>query len=131
MGTVNESSAVGEWEQESGERTQMIVARWLGKSWKRTEGFGDGGDNGWGYGLGPSECSGGIGRRDIDFSNGQDDGKSGMLGGSVGGWKEGEPENVPQSTRTRLVGGHVPRRIPRGRRRPRRWRRKRRRWKGR
>ena len=126
---ANESGAVGEWGQESDERIRMIVARWLGKNWKRTEGFGDEGDNGWGYGLGPSECNGGIDRWDIDFGNGQDNGKSGMLGGSVGGWKEGEPESVPQSTRTRLVGGRVPRRKPKGRRKLRCWRRKRRGWK--
>ena len=128
---VNESGAEGEWEQESDERIRMIVARWLGKNRKRTEEFGDEGDNGWGYGLGPSECSEGIDRRGIEFGNGQDDGKSGMLGDSVGGWKKGEPENVPQSTRTRLVGEHIPRRIPRGKRRPRCWRRKRCGWRGR
>ena len=99
---------------------------WWGRSRRKIGGFGDEGDSGWGCGQGPSEYSGGIGRRGIDFGNGQDDGKNGMLGDSMDGWKEGEPENVRQSTRIRLVGGHVPRQIPRETKKPRCWRRKRR-----
>ena len=109
----------------------MIVGSWWEKNWKRTGGCGDEGDSGWGCGPGPSEYSGDIDRRGIGSDSVRDDDKSGMLGDNVGGWKEGELESVRQSTRTRLVGGHVPRRIPKEKRRPKYSRRMRREWRGR
>ena len=102
----------------------MIVGNWWERNWKRIGECGDEGDSGWGYGRGPSGCSGGIGRQDIDFGSGQDDGKSDMLDDNVGGWKEVEPGNVLRSTRTRLVGEHVLHQIPKERKRPRCWRRR-------
>ena len=63
----------------------MIVGNWWERNWKRIGGCDDGGDSGWGCGQGPSGCSGGIGRRDIDSGSGQDDGKSGMLDDNVDG----------------------------------------------
>ena len=101
----------------------MIVGNWWEKNWKKIGGCDDEGDSGWGYGRGPSGYSGGIGIQDIDFGSGQDNGKSGMLDDNVDGWKEGEPENVLRSTRTRLVGGHVPHQILKEKKRPRCWRR--------
>ena len=78
----------------------MIAGNWWERNWKKIGGYSDEGDSGWGYGWGPSGCSGDIGRRGIDFGNGQDDGKSGMLGDSVDGWKGEEPVNVRRSTKT-------------------------------
>ena len=109
----------------------MIVRSWWGRNWKRIEGCGNEEDSGWGCGPGPSEYSGDIDRRGIGFDSVRDGDKSGMLGDNVGGWKEGEPESVRQSTRTRLAGGHVPRWIPKEKRRPKCWRRTRREWRGR
>ena len=121
---ASESGVVGEWEQESGEKIRMIVARWWERSWKRTEGLGNEGDNGWGYGRGPSGCSGDIGRQGIGSDNALGDGRSGMLDDSAGEWTGEGLESCLQSTKTPLVEGHVLCQIPRGRTRPRCWRRK-------
>ena len=80
---VNESGAAGEWGQESDEKIPMIVARWWERNWNRTEGFGDEGDNGWGYGRETSGCSGDIGRRGIGSNNALGDGRSDMLDDSA------------------------------------------------
>ena len=63
----------------------MIIGNWWERNWKKIGGCGDEGDSGWGYGRGPSGYSGDIGRQDIDFSSGQDDGKNGMLDDNVDG----------------------------------------------
>ena len=85
VGKESGSDAEEEWEQRSDERIWKIVVRWSGKNQRKTGGCGDEGGSGRGYGLGPSEYSGGIDKRDIGFGNGQGDDRSGMLGGSVGG----------------------------------------------
>ena len=121
---ANGSGEAGEWEQENGERIWKIVARWWERSWKRTEGFGSEEDNGWGYGRGPSRCSGGIGRRGIGSDSALGGGRSGMLDDSVGEWTGEGLESYLKSTKTLLVEGHVLRQIPRGRMRPRCWKRR-------
>ena len=42
----SENDMVGEWEWKSGGKTPMIVVKWWERSWRRTEGFDDEGDNG-------------------------------------------------------------------------------------
>ena len=116
------SSEVGEWAQESGEKTQMIVARYWGRNWRRTEGFGDEEGNGWGYGQGPSGCSGGIGRRGIDSDNALGGDRNDMLGDSAGEWTGEGLESYLWSTKTLLVEGHVLRQILMGKMRLRCWR---------
>ena len=86
---------------------------------------GDEGDSGWGYGQGPSECSGGIDKRDIDSDSAQDGDRNDKLGGNADGWMGGEPVNYLQSTRTLLVGEHVLRQTLGGKTRRKCWRRKR------
>ena len=100
----------------------MIVGNWWERNWKKIGGCGDEGDNGWGYGQGPSGYSGGIDRRDIGSGNALDDGKNDKLGGNADEWMGGEPANYLQSTKTLLVGGHVLRQTSGGRARRRCWR---------
>ena len=88
-------------------------------SWKRIGGFDDGEGSGWGYGRGPSGCSGGIGRRGIGSDNALGGGRSGMLDDSAGEWTGEGLESYLRSTKTLLVEGHILRQIPRGRTRPR------------
>ena len=121
---MSESDAAGEWEQGNGERIRKIVMRWWERSWKMTGEFGDEEDNGWGYGRGPSRCSGGIGRRGIGSDNALGDGRSGMLGDSAGEWTGEGLESYLRSTKTLLVEGHVLHQIPRERTRLRCWKRK-------
>ena len=59
------------------------------RNWRKTGGFGDGGDSDWGCGQEPSECSGGIDRPDIGSCNVQGDGTSGKPGGNVDEWRGG------------------------------------------
>ena len=119
---ASESVAVGEWEQENGVKIRMIVARWWERSWKRTEGFDDEEDSGWGCDRAPSGYKRGIDRRGTDFGNGLGGGRSDMLGGNVDGWMGGEPENFLQSTRTLLVEECVLRQTLGGRKKRRCWR---------
>ena len=60
-----------------------------------------------------------IDKRGIDLGNGLGSGKNGKPDDSGDELKEGELACYLQSTKTRLVGGHVPRQIPKGRTRPR------------
>ena len=103
-------------------RTWKTGAKCWEMSWKRTGGFGDGGGSGWGYGRGPSGCSGDIGRRGIGSDNAQDNGRNDMLGDSAGGWMGEGLGSCLRSTKTLLVEGHVLRQIPGGKMRPRCWR---------
>ena len=121
---ANGSGEVGEWEQENGGRIWKIVARWWERSWKRTEGFDDGGDSGWGYGRGPNGCSGDIDRQGIGSDNALSGGRNDMLGGSAGEWTGEGLESYLRSTKTLLVEGHVLHQIPKGRMRPRCWKKK-------
>ena len=123
-GKANESGAVEEWGRENGEKIRRIVVRYWGRSWKRTAGFGDEGDSGWGCGQGPSGYSEDIGRRGIGSDNALSGGRNNMLGGSAGEWTEEGLESYLWSTKTLLVEGHVLRQIPKGRTRPRCWKKK-------
>ena len=67
-------------------RTWKTGVKCWGTSWKRIGGFDDGAGSGWGYGWGPSGCSGDIDRRGIGSDNARDDGRNDMPGDSVGGW---------------------------------------------
>ena len=91
-------------------------------SWKRIGGFDDGEGSGWGYGRGPSGCSGGIDRRGIDSDNAQDDGRNDMLGDNPGVWMGEGLGSCLRSTKTLLIEERVLRQIPGGRKRPRYWR---------
>ena len=115
------SGVVGEWKQENGVKIRMIAARWSERSWKRTEGFGDEEDNGWGCDQGPNECRRDIGRQDIGFGNGLNDGKNGMLGDSADEWTGVGLGNCLRSTKTLLVEERVLRQTQGGKRRQRRW----------
>ena len=102
-GMVSGSSVAGEWEQENSVKIRMIIARWLERSWKRTEGFGDEEDNGWGCDQGPNECRRDIGKQGIGFGNGLNGGKNGMLGDSAGEWAGEGLGSYLRSTKTLLV----------------------------
>ena len=103
-------------------RTRKTGVKCWEKSWKRIGGFDDGEGSGWGYGQGPSGCSVDIGRRGIGSDNAQDDDRNDRLGGIADEWTGGGLESCLQSTRTLLVGGHVPRQTSGGRMRLRCWR---------
>ena len=114
------SGRVEGWEQESGAKIQMIVVKWRERSLRRTAGgFNDEEGSGWGCDQAPSGCKRGIDKQDIDSGNGLGDGKSGMLGDSMDGWKGEELENYLLSTKTRPAEEHVLHWIPEGRKRPR------------
>ena len=112
---MSESGEVGEWERGNDERTRKIGVTWWGKNWKRTGGSDDEGDNGWDYGQEPNEYSGDIDRLGNCSCNARGDDKSGKLGDSADEWREGEPGNVLQSTKTPRVGGRVLRQTSKGR----------------
>ena len=118
-GMVNGNSVAEGWERENGMRIRTIVERCWERSWKRTEGFGNGEDNGWDCDRVPSEYRSDIDKRGIEFGSGRGGGKSGMLGDNMDGWKEEEPGSVHRSTRILLVGEHALHRTLKGRRRPR------------
>ena len=89
-----------EWGQENDARTPTIVGKWWGKSPKGSVGSDDdGGDSGWGYGQGTSECKRGIDRRGSCSDNGPDGDRSGMLDDNGGEWMEGEPARDLRSTK--------------------------------
>ena len=88
-------------------RIQRTGVKYWERNWKKIGGCGDEGDNGWGYGQGPSGYSGGIDRRGIGSGNALGDGKNDRLDGNVDGWMGGELVNYPRSTKTLLVGGLV------------------------
>ena len=77
---------VEEWEQGSGEKIRKIVVKWWERNSRRTAGFGDEEDNGWGCDQAPNECRRDIGKQDTGFGNGLNGGKNGMLGDSAGEW---------------------------------------------
>ena len=88
-------------EEENSRKSPTIVERWRGRSLRENAGSGDGREgNNRGYGRVPNEDRSDIGKQDIDFGNGLDDGKSGRLDDSEDGWKEEEPVSGLQSTRT-------------------------------
>ena len=100
----------GEWERRGGGvgtgdnvRIWTIVARWWERSWKRTVGFGDEGDSGWGYDPGPNECRKDIGKQDIGFDNGLNGGKNDMLGDNAGEWMGEGLESCLRSTKILLA----------------------------
>ena len=97
----------------------MIVGNCWGRSWKKMGGCGDEGDNGWGYDLGTSGYSGGIGRRGIGSGNALDGGRNDMPGGSTGEWTGGGLGSYLRSTKTLLVGGRVLRQTSTEKKRPR------------
>ena len=103
-------------------RTRKAGVKCWETSWKRIGGFDDGEGSGWGYGRGPSGCSGDIGRQGIGSDNAQDDGRNDMLGDSAGGWMGEGLGSCLRSTKTLLVEGRVLRQIPGGRKRLRCWR---------
>ena len=106
-GMASGSGVVGEWEQENDVRIQTIVARWWERSWKRTVGFSDEEDSGWGCDLGPNECRKDIGKQGIGFDNGLNGGKNDMLGDSVGEWMGEGLGNCLRSTKILLVEERV------------------------
>ena len=77
----------------------MIITKWWGRNWRRTEGFGNGEGNGWDCVPGPNECRKDIGRLGIGFGNGLDSGRSGMLGDNVDEWMGEGLGNFLQSTK--------------------------------
>ena len=89
-------------------RTRKTGMRCWEMNWKRIGEFGDEEDSGWGCGQGPSGCNGDIGKRGIGSGNAQDDGRNDRLDGIADEWTGGGLESCLQSTRTLLVGGHVP-----------------------
>ena len=105
-------------------RIRTNITRCWERSWKTTEGFGDGEDSGWDCDQVPNGCRRDIDRRGIEFGSGRGGGKSGMLGDNVDGWKEEEPGNVLWSTRILLVGEHALHQTLEGKRRPRCWKRR-------
>ena len=129
-GKASGNGEAGEWGRESDGRIRRSVVKWKGKSWKTIGGFDDEGDIGWGYGLGPNEYNGGIGRLDIGSYSVRGDDKSGKPGGNADEWRGEGLVNFLQSTKTLRVGGRVLRQTSRGRTR-RRCSRRRCRWTGR
>ena len=115
------SGMVGEWGQENDVKIQMIVVRWWERSWTRTEGFVNEGDNGWGCGQAPNGWRD-IGKQGIGFGNGLNGGRNGMLGDSAGEWKGEGLGSYLQSTKTLLVEEHILHQTQEGKRRQRCWR---------
>ena len=128
-GTASGNSEVGEWGRENDVMIQTIVERWQGRNRRGNVGLGGGGEGSdRGYDQVPNEDRSGIGKQDIDFGNGPDDGKSGMPDDSMDEWKEEEPASCRQSTKTQRVGEGVPRQMPEGRTRLKHLRKKRHGW---
>ena len=106
-GMASGSGVAGGWEQGNNVRIWTIVARWWERSWKRTVGFGDEGDSGWGYDPGPNECRKDIGKQDIGFDNGLNGGKNDMLGDNAGEWMGEGLESCLRSTKILLAEERV------------------------
>ena len=72
-------------------------------SWKRTEGFDDEEDSGWGCGQVPNGCRRDIGKQGIGFGSGPNGDKNGMLGDNAGEWMGEGLGSYLWSTKTLLV----------------------------
>ena len=121
-GRVNENGVVEEWGQGNGEKNQKIVVKWWERSSRKTAGFGDEEDSGWGCGRVPNGCRRGIGTQGIGFGSGLDGGRNGMLGGNADEWMGEGLGSYLWSTRTLLIEERVLCRIQGGKRRWRCWR---------